>query len=150
LSGSNDKSVCLWDIRSCQQIQVFNGHSSDVTCVEYSPFVINNSIGNSNVICSGSLDNTICFWDIRSNKNQLGVIEGDKKGDNGIYCLKFILLKKKDKANNNIKHFLFTFQAFESFQILPFIDKNLIAYFPNIINHNSLSYINNFTIITTT
>ncbi|ETO01978.1 hypothetical protein RFI_35461, partial [Reticulomyxa filosa] len=89
LSGSEYKNVHLWDIRSGQQIQVFTGHTKTLSAVEYSQFVINNSTGNSNVICSGSFDNTIRFWDIRSNKNELYVIEGDDE-DNGITCLKFI------------------------------------------------------------
>ncbi|ETO36600.1 WD-40 repeat protein [Reticulomyxa filosa] len=79
LSGSFDKSV------------LFNGHKKGVWSVEYSPFVIKNSICNSNVICSGAYDNTIRFWDIRSNKNELCMI----KGDDGIPCLRFIVLKKK-------------------------------------------------------
>ncbi|ETO33254.1 hypothetical protein RFI_03853 [Reticulomyxa filosa] len=96
LSGSFDKSVRLWDIRSGQQIQVFNGHEYTVYTVEYSPFVIDNKeIGcSSNVICSGSYDNTIRFWDIRSNKNKLYVIKGDKKED-GVMCFKFVLSKRK-------------------------------------------------------
>ncbi|ETO35549.1 G-protein beta WD-40 repeats containing protein [Reticulomyxa filosa] len=102
LSGSNDSSVRLWDIRSGQQIQVFNGHKYSVYVVEYSPFVVNNIEigGNSNVICSGSYDNTIRFWDIRSNKKQLYVIKGDYK-DDGILCLKFFQLKKNRKGNND-------------------------------------------------
>ncbi|ETO11077.1 hypothetical protein RFI_26299, partial [Reticulomyxa filosa] len=88
------------DIRSGKQIQVFNGHKSYVLSVEYSPFVIKNSNGVSNVICSGSNNNTIRFWDIRSNKNELYMIEGDKKEDNGIYSLKFIALKKKKETKN--------------------------------------------------
>ncbi|ETO34762.1 hypothetical protein RFI_02328, partial [Reticulomyxa filosa] len=44
LSGSNDESVHLWDIRSDQKIQVFNGHTNMVYAVEYSPFIIKNSI----------------------------------------------------------------------------------------------------------
>ncbi|ETO05460.1 hypothetical protein RFI_31936 [Reticulomyxa filosa] len=103
LSGSHDKSVRLWDIRSGQQIQLFNGHLCTVTCVEYSSFVIKDSIGNSNVICSGSLDNTIRFWDIRSNKNELYMIKGDEKEEDGIICLKFIVLKKK-KETKDIAH----------------------------------------------
>ncbi|ETO32583.1 hypothetical protein RFI_04534 [Reticulomyxa filosa] len=94
LSGSRDTSVRLWDIRSGQQIQVFNRHTDQVLSVEYSPFVIKNGIGNSNVICSGSLDNAIRFWDIRSNKNQLYMIKENKEYYE-IYCLKFIRLKKK-------------------------------------------------------
>ncbi|ETO12234.1 hypothetical protein RFI_25142, partial [Reticulomyxa filosa] len=62
LSGSDDKNIRLWDIRSDQQIQVFNSHTNNVYAVEYSPFIINDSIGNSNVICSGSFDNLIRFW----------------------------------------------------------------------------------------
>ncbi|ETO36605.1 hypothetical protein RFI_00456 [Reticulomyxa filosa] len=99
LSGSNDKSVRLWDIRSGKQIQVFNGHINLVYDVEYSPFIIKNSNGISNVICSGSEDNTIRFWDIRSNKHELYIIESEKT-DRGIFCLKFIALKKKEKRNN--------------------------------------------------
>ncbi|ETO00874.1 WD-40 repeat protein, partial [Reticulomyxa filosa] len=87
-------------IRSGKKIQVFNGHTSYVYAVEYSPFVIKNIIDNSNVICSGSEDNTIRFWDIRSNKNELYMIEGDDEEDFGICCLKFIRLKKKDKIKD--------------------------------------------------
>ncbi|ETN97765.1 hypothetical protein RFI_39761 [Reticulomyxa filosa] len=97
LSGSDDFSVRLWDIRSEKQIQVFNGHTSYVSAVEYSPFIIKD---NSNVICSGSYDNTIRFWDIRSNKNELYMIKGDNEEDDGIICLKFIVLKKKEKTMN--------------------------------------------------
>ncbi|ETO05058.1 WD-40 repeat-containing protein [Reticulomyxa filosa] len=100
LSGSRDRSVRLWDIRSGQQTQVFSGHTNETWSVEYSPFLIKNNIGNSNVICSGSNDNTIRFWDIRSNKNELYMIKGDHKEDGGIYCLKFIGLKKKVKTKN--------------------------------------------------
>ncbi|ETO36851.1 hypothetical protein RFI_00211 [Reticulomyxa filosa] len=70
LSGLDDESVRLWDIRSGEQIQVFNGHTSYVHAVEYSPF------------------------------NELYMIKGDDKEDFGIMCLKFIGLKKKDKAKN--------------------------------------------------
>ncbi|ETO00413.1 hypothetical protein RFI_37034, partial [Reticulomyxa filosa] len=82
-------------------IQIFDGHEDYVYAVEYSPFVINDSIDNSNVICSGSIDNTIRFWDIRSNKNELYMIKGDKKEDFGILCFKFITLRNKKETNND-------------------------------------------------
>ncbi|ETO03200.1 hypothetical protein RFI_34210, partial [Reticulomyxa filosa] len=101
LSGSHDKSVRLWDIRSGQQTQVFNGHIDTVMCVEYSPFAIKNAsdVISSNVVCSGSLDNTIRFWDVRSNKSELYLIKGDGKEEGRVYCLKFVSLKKKVSDN---------------------------------------------------
>ncbi|ETO34661.1 WD-repeat protein, partial [Reticulomyxa filosa] len=99
LSGSNDKTIRLWDIRSGQQIQMFNGHTNSVNAAEYSPFVVNNNKigGNSNVMCSGSFDNTIRFWDIRSNNKELYTIEEEKE----IMCLKFLQLRNgnNDYAN---------------------------------------------------
>ncbi|ETO18489.1 G-protein beta WD-40 repeats containing protein [Reticulomyxa filosa] len=102
LSGSRDKIVCLWDIRSSEQIQ-FKGHSDVVYAVQYLPFVVNHGEveGGSNVICSGSDDNTIRFWDVRSNKKELHIIKGE---DYGILCLKFLDLKKKGVNNENIKN----------------------------------------------
>ncbi|ETO34956.1 WD-40 repeat protein, partial [Reticulomyxa filosa] len=92
------------DIRSGQQIQIFNGHTYQVWCVEYTPFAIKNSSGNSNIIYSGSWDNTIRFWDIRSNKNELYAIKGSDAEDGAIWCLKLLSLKKKEKNNGNTKN----------------------------------------------
>ncbi|ETO04230.1 G-protein beta WD-40 repeats containing protein [Reticulomyxa filosa] len=103
LSGSADKSVRLWDIRSGQQIQVFNGHTNSINSVEYSPFLVKNKEIDisSNVLCSGSFDNTIRFWDARSDKNELHVIKGAVEKDDGIYALKFLQLKNKEKKSKS-------------------------------------------------
>ncbi|ETO36612.1 hypothetical protein RFI_00450, partial [Reticulomyxa filosa] len=76
-----DKSVRLWDIRSGKQIQVFNGHKDYVFSVEYVPFIIKNNIISSNV-------------------NELHIIKGSEKEHDGILCLKFISLKKKNDKKN--------------------------------------------------
>ncbi|ETO36125.1 hypothetical protein RFI_00938, partial [Reticulomyxa filosa] len=75
---------------------IWSTNSNSVWSVEYSPFVTNYSVGNSNVICSGSTDNTIRFWDVRSNNNELYMI----KEDEGVLCFKFIGLKRKNKMKN--------------------------------------------------
>ncbi|ETO24263.1 hypothetical protein RFI_12897, partial [Reticulomyxa filosa] len=99
LSGSDDKSIRLWDIRAGKQVCAFKGHTSWINAVEFSPFEISNDkvIGSSTVVCSGSNDKTIRFWDIRANKKKLYSF----KGDDGISCLKFLQLKKKNESNND-------------------------------------------------
>ncbi|ETO12073.1 NACHT and WD40 domain protein [Reticulomyxa filosa] len=62
-SGSNDRTVCVWNIETNKKVQSFNGHLDHVTCVKSSQYhCYNNRRG---VICSSSLDNTIRFWDIK-------------------------------------------------------------------------------------
>ncbi|ETO03117.1 Serine/Threonine protein kinase, partial [Reticulomyxa filosa] len=41
-SGSSDQTVRVWDIDKNKQIQLFNGHSSDVYCVKFSSYYYNN------------------------------------------------------------------------------------------------------------
>ncbi|ETO04357.1 WD-40 repeat protein [Reticulomyxa filosa] len=121
-SGSDDKTIRLWDIETTKQLIMFNGHDNLIRSVKYGsnelgmiggantilsgsydqkcPFVgysICKAIG-SNVICSGSNDNTIRFWDIRSNDRELHIIKGNEE-DKGIYYFKLIPLKIKRKNN---------------------------------------------------
>ncbi|ETO16768.1 G-protein beta WD-40 repeats containing protein [Reticulomyxa filosa] len=71
-SACCDKTVRLWDIKTSKQLQVLDGHTDIVWCVDFSPLQ-SNSNGNSNIgdiggigytICSGSRDKTIRFWDV--------------------------------------------------------------------------------------
>ncbi|ETO36933.1 WD repeat-containing protein [Reticulomyxa filosa] len=100
-SGSDDKTVRLWDIRTGKQIHIFKGHTSDIFTVEYLPF--ENGSSDTNIICSGSLDNTIRFWDIRTNK-QLHEIKGFDD-NTGIYSFEFVPfdqgLKNSEKNKNS-------------------------------------------------
>ncbi|ETO05303.1 F-box and wd40 domain protein, partial [Reticulomyxa filosa] len=72
-SGSNDKTVRVWDVDNNKQIQSFNGHSSNVYCVKFSSYYYHNN--RQHVICSSSFDKTIRFWDFKHNK-ELQIFNG--------------------------------------------------------------------------
>ncbi|ETO33816.1 hypothetical protein RFI_03286, partial [Reticulomyxa filosa] len=84
ISGSSDKTMRLWDVRSGTQICVFKGHQHFVTAVEYIPY-FNNVIDGGCVICSASADEHIFFWDIGMNK-----ILNKIKANSGIRCMKLL------------------------------------------------------------
>ncbi|ETO05806.1 G-protein beta WD-40 repeats containing protein [Reticulomyxa filosa] len=65
-SGSHDKTVRVWDMDTTEQIQLFDGHSSYVYCVKFSPYHYHKH--HRHVICSSSNDKTIRFWDIKHNR----------------------------------------------------------------------------------
>ena len=58
VSGSDDKTVKLWDVQTGGVVKTFFGHTSWVQSVSIS--------ADSTRIASGSLDNTIHLWDIQT------------------------------------------------------------------------------------
>ncbi len=65
-SGSNDKTIKLWDVESGELLNTLSGHDNYVTSVSFSP------VGA--VLASGSRDKTIKLWGVNSGKllNTLG------------------------------------------------------------------------------
>ncbi|KAJ5151368.1 uncharacterized protein N7482_010620 [Penicillium canariense] len=55
-SGSDDKTVCLWDLSTGALTQTLKGHSNLVFSVAFSP--------DSRLLASGSWDKTVCLWDL--------------------------------------------------------------------------------------
>ncbi|KAG8911249.1 hypothetical protein FRC02_006714 [Tulasnella sp. 418] len=55
VSGSSDKTVCIWDAVTGSLIRKLEGHSSYVHSVAFSH--------DSTMIVSGSSDKTVCIWD---------------------------------------------------------------------------------------
>ncbi|KAG8865454.1 hypothetical protein FRB97_004718, partial [Tulasnella sp. 331] len=57
-SGSDDKTVQVWDIQRGGEVATFKGHSDWVTSVAFSP--------NGDHLASGSHDKTVRVWDIQN------------------------------------------------------------------------------------
>ncbi|MEH2243681.1 hypothetical protein [Nostoc sp.] len=55
-SGSNDKTIKLWDVSTGKAIKTLTGHSSTVLSVGFSP--------DGKTLASGSNDKTVILWDL--------------------------------------------------------------------------------------
>ncbi len=58
--GSGDKTLRLWDVASGREIEKFEGHSSRVDSVAFSP--------DGKTALSGSNDETVRLWDLASGR----------------------------------------------------------------------------------
>ncbi|ETO19231.1 G-protein beta WD-40 repeats containing protein [Reticulomyxa filosa] len=68
-SGSNDNTICVWDIETAKKLILFQGHTDYVMSVKYG----SNKLVN--IILSGSCDQSVRLWDIRSGQ-QVQVFNG--------------------------------------------------------------------------
>ncbi|ETO04340.1 F-box and wd40 domain protein, partial [Reticulomyxa filosa] len=85
-SGSDDKTVRVWDVNNNKQIQSFCGHSYIVNCVKFSQYHYHNN--HQSVICSSSHDRTIRFWDFKHNQ-KLQIFNGHTDSVCGIQFSSF-------------------------------------------------------------
>jgi WD40 repeat protein len=61
-SGSEDKTIKLWDVRGEKSIATLLGHADTIWCVAFSP--------EGRLIASGSKDKTIKLWNVATGKMQ--------------------------------------------------------------------------------
>jgi WD40 repeat protein len=67
LTGSDDMTLRLWDIRDGREIRVFEGHSGAIKCVDFSPDGLS--------ALSGAEDMTLRLWDLK-NGSEVKRLEG--------------------------------------------------------------------------
>ena len=61
-SGSVDKNIRLWDVRTGNELTAINGHTGAITAICFSP--------DSTLLASGSSDRTVRIWDISTGQSR--------------------------------------------------------------------------------
>ncbi|HCQ21643.1 MAG: hypothetical protein AN481_02990 [Aphanizomenon flos-aquae LD13] len=77
ISGSQDKTIKLWNLETSQEIKTLSGHSDHICSVVYSP--------NGQILASASKDKTVKLWSVASGKE----ISSVKCSDSVIYSIAF-------------------------------------------------------------
>lgn len=62
VSGSQDKTVIIWDVSSGQPVRRYRAHIGAVNCVCFNE--------DSSVFLSGSVDGSVKIWDSKSNSKE--------------------------------------------------------------------------------
>lgn len=60
VSGSDDKTLKVWELSTGKSLKTLKGHSNYVFCCNFNP--------QSNLIVSGSFDESVRIWDVRTGK----------------------------------------------------------------------------------
>ncbi|CAK82619.1 unnamed protein product, partial (macronuclear) [Paramecium tetraurelia] len=101
-SGSYDKSIRLWDVKTGQQKAKLDGHSSYVYSVNFSP--------DGTTLTSGSYDKSIRLWDVKTGQQ---ISTSDNRYQNILAQFQPSIIKNNvlsDNVNSNISILLISQQ----------------------------------------
>ncbi len=70
-SGSKDKTIKLWDVKTGKELRTLSGHGDGVSSVSFS--------SDGQILASGSKDKTIKLWDVKTGK-ELRTLKGHSDG----------------------------------------------------------------------
>ncbi|ETO32188.1 hypothetical protein RFI_04928 [Reticulomyxa filosa] len=99
-SGSDDKTIRIWDIETFKPLTVFKGHTYWVRSVKYGSNKLG-SICSANIILSCSEDKFVCLWDIRSGK-QIQKFHGHTHGVTCVEYSPFVIDIKFSGSSSNV------------------------------------------------
>jgi WD40 repeat protein len=121
VSGSQDKTIKLWNLRTGQLLRTIKGHAGAVTSVALSP--------NGETLVSGSEDKTIKLWNVSTGKLSK-TLAGHAGGVKSVVISRDgkILASSGDYEDNTIK--LWNLATGKLMQSLP-ENSNAIAFSPD-------------------
>ena len=93
-SGSQDKTIQLWDINTRKHLKTLTGHEEGVTAVVYSP--------DGTTLVSGSQDGTIRLWNVNTG-DHIKTIEEAGHVTSLVYSPDGSILASGTEDNNVIK-----------------------------------------------
>ena len=119
--GSDDNTVCIWDIISKNEVAKLRGHREAVTGVAISP--------NEERVASGSLDKTLRIWDIDRRK-EVFVLKGHEYGINDVEYSPNGKIVASGSIDNTIRIWS-AISGKEIIQIEEYTNDDIIAFSPD-------------------
>ncbi|ETO25252.1 WD-40 repeat-containing protein [Reticulomyxa filosa] len=99
-SGSDDRTIRIWDIETTKQLIIFKKHKNYVHSVKYGSNELGVN-GGANTILSGSEDKSVRLWDIRSGQ-QIQVFNGHTNSLSCVEYSPFVVNNIEVGSNSNV------------------------------------------------
>jgi len=68
-TGSVDRRIRIWDVKSGEMLNIMKGHTDDLTCIDWYP--------DGRHLVSGSMDSTLRIWDLKKGRS-VNILQGHR------------------------------------------------------------------------